>query len=70
MRRPIAFDPLAGYPAGPRIFYECAACGESVRSMPRHDEPWVCKCRNISVDGDAGRVSVRDHAQLRVYEAT
>lgn len=68
MARPIAFDPKAGYPAGPRIRYECGACGAGVPSMPGPDDPWRCTCGNVNVDGDAGRVSVKDHAELSVIE--
>ncbi|MBK9000129.1 MAG: hypothetical protein IPM35_30800 [Myxococcales bacterium] len=68
MARRIAFDPMLGYPAGPRIRYECVACGSAVWSMPDHDDPWRCACGNLTVDGDAGRVSVKDHGLLEIVE--
>ena len=35
--------------------------------MPKHDEPYRCSCRNIVVDADAGRVSVKDDAAIRAF---
>lgn len=61
----MAFDPAAGYPAGASIEYECTRCGATVPSQPANAD--ACSCRNIVVDGDAGRVSVQDHAAMRVY---
>jgi hypothetical protein len=54
-----------GYPAGPDIFYECGICGESVPSQPPDAE--ACSCRNIIVDADAGRVSVKDPSRFKAY---
>ncbi|MBK6517934.1 MAG: hypothetical protein IPG04_28395 [Polyangiaceae bacterium] len=67
MRQYITFDPKKGYPAAPDIAYECTACGGVVSSMPTYDEPWMCTCRNVRVDGDAGRVSVDDHAKMKAF---
>lgn len=66
----IDFDPARGYPAGRDIAYECLACGGTVSSMPSSEEPWTCTCRNVRVDGDAGRVSVDDHARMRAFRTT
>jgi hypothetical protein len=60
------FDAARGYPAGPRIRYECAACGDVLESLPEHAV--ACKCRNVIVDSDAGRVSVKNAAQFSVFE--
>ncbi|NUP11309.1 MAG: hypothetical protein HOW73_35125 [Polyangiaceae bacterium] len=67
MRQYIAFDPKQGYPAAKNIAYECLICGGVVSSMPGNDENWECSCRNIRVDGDAGRVSVRDHDKMKAF---
>jgi hypothetical protein len=56
------------YPAGRRYVYACKRCGVTVESLPTHVEPWSCACRNITVDADAGRCSVRDHAWFEVLE--
>jgi hypothetical protein len=61
-------DFSAGYPAGQLIYYECTLCGTSVPSMPRNAA--ACKCRNIIVDADAGRVAVKDASRMRAYQVT
>ncbi len=61
-------DFSAGYPAGELIYYECALCATSVPSMPRNAA--ACKCRNIIVDADAGRVAVKDASKMRAYQVT
>lgn len=65
-RKYIKFDATKGYPAGERIRYECGICGVTLASMPEYSVP--CKCRNIIVDAEAGRVAVKDLAQFRAYE--
>lgn len=59
---------LSGYPAGNDIFYECGICGDSVPSKPRNAA--ACTCRNIIVDADSGRVSVKDKSKFRAYRET
>lgn len=54
-----------GYPAGTDIRYECAVCGDTLPSMPKHSV--ACKCRNVIVDVDAGRVAVKDSSKFRAY---
>jgi hypothetical protein len=61
-------DFSAGYPAGELIYYECTVCGISVPSMPRNAA--ACKCRNIIIDADAGRVAVKDVSRMRAYQVT
>ncbi|NEX92892.1 hypothetical protein [Caulobacter sp. 17J65-9] len=63
----IYFDiaPFGGYPAGPGVYYECGVCEDFVPSIPRNAA--ACACRNIVVDADAGRVSVKDHARFRAF---
>jgi len=51
------FGATPGFPAGPEIFYECPVCHDVVPSLPLHAE--ACSCRNLIVDVDAGRVSVK-----------
>lgn len=64
-RKYLFLNPLGGYPTGPDIFYECGICGDSVPSMP--DNAAACSCRNIVVDADAGRVSVKDKGKFKAY---
>ena len=61
----IAFDPPEGYPAGRGIFYECCKCGDDLPSAPVGGV--ACSCRNVVVDGDAGRVSVKNDEQLKIF---
>lgn len=68
MTRAISFDPKQGYPAARKYQYECLRCGDVVESMPTYDEDWQCKCKNVKVDPDAGRVSVEDDSKLRILE--
>ena len=63
----IQFDPATGYPAGSSVYYECTECGELLPSLPAYAV--ACKCRNIVVDADAGRVSVRKPEMFRAFES-
>lgn len=56
------------FPAGPDIYYECLVCGENVSSMPKHSI--ACKCRNIIVDVDAGRLAVKNLESFEAYVAS
>lgn len=61
----IQFDPNEGYPASRELFYECLRCGEIVPSLP--PDSAHCKCRNIMIDTDYGRIKIQDHSQTRLY---
>jgi hypothetical protein len=61
----INFDLAKGYPAGDKIQYECVNCGDILLSIPMNS--MACKCRNIIVDVDAGRVTVKDGNKFRTY---
>lgn len=65
IRRYLAFDPKSGYPGGHGIFYECTRCGEVVPSLP--SDSVTCKCQNIFIDTDYGRVAISDERQLKVF---
>ena len=64
-RQYVPFDPKAGYPAGAGMFYECGRCGEVVPSLP--PDSITCRCGNIRIDVDYGRVAVSDDSQLKVF---
>jgi len=66
-RQYVEWDPRKGYPAGPDLFYECGLCGDVIPSLPENAD--ACRCGNVSVDADAGRVSVRDNEKLRIFRA-
>jgi hypothetical protein len=59
------FDPSKGYPAGKTIFYECTNCASEIPSIP--DRSIWCSCRNLSIDVDAGRISVDNESNLRAF---
>lgn len=63
-----AFNPTMGYPADESLFYECLRCGDVVPSKP--DDSAHCKCRNIMVDVDYGRMDVQDATKVRLFKAT
>ena len=64
----VEFDPRQGFPAGKFLFYECGICGDTMPSMP--DRTTACACRNVVIDVDAGRISVKDESKLRLFEET
>ena len=61
----LGFSPSAGYPAGSNLFYECQRCGESVLSRPPNSTH--CKCRNVMIDVDYGRIKIQDPTQVKLY---
>ncbi len=61
----ISFNPAQGYPAGDDLYYECLKCGELIPSFPQDNIS--CKCANISIDKDYGRMTIWDHALARAW---
>ena len=49
----------APVPAGGDIYYLCSLCGDRIESIPIHGA--ACECRNIIVDVDAGRISIKNY---------
>jgi hypothetical protein len=62
----LVFDPRNGYPRGKDIFYECERCGDIIPSQP--EDGIGCTCRNIFIDVDAGRVSVKEATKFSVFK--
>ena len=60
----IPFDPEQGYPAGDALFYECLNCGTVIPSQPT--DSTACRCGNISLDVDYGRLSIKEHKVARL----
>ena len=58
-------NPDHGYPFGALVFYECSQCGTILRSRPRVNAG--CRCGNLFIDLDYGRLSVTDESQLRIF---
>jgi hypothetical protein len=59
------FKICGGYPSGADVFYECEICGASVPSLPAHSTE--CRCGNILLDVDAGRLAVREKDKIKAY---
>jgi hypothetical protein len=59
------FDPASGYPAGENFFYECLKCGEILPSLPK--DSIMCSCKNIAIDVDYGRVSIKDNKLVKLF---
>lgn len=59
------FDSRKGYPATRGLFYECTRCGEVIAALP--DDNVRCKCRNISIDIDYGRINVEDPSHVKLF---
>ena len=59
------FDESTGYPAGSNLFYECLRCGDVIPSLP--NESSHCKCRNVMIDVDYGRVKVQDKSKAKLF---
>lgn len=66
MRR-VPFDPKSGYPVGPRFSYRCMSCSETVPSQPT--ESMGCKCGNVFIDVDYGRISVKRDDDVELLES-
>lgn len=64
-RKYIESDLMLGYPSGSFVFYECVKCGDILPGLP--DRGIGCSCRNIFIDVDAGRVSVKYSPLLRMF---
>ena len=62
------FDPSAGYPAGSGMFYECLRCGGIVPSLPK--ESTHCKCRNIMIDAEYGRITIQAQPLVRLFSVS
>jgi len=56
---------LGSRPSGPNLFYECVLCGKEIPSLPADNIQ--CECRNISVDVDAGRLSIRHYDSVKLF---
>jgi hypothetical protein len=46
-------------PVGNSISYKCTICNEEIKSLPINADR--CTCRNIWIDTDAGRISIKDY---------
>ncbi len=58
------FDQNESNPIGPGIYYECKVCGARLDSSAPH--ALACKCYNLILDIDAGRISAKDASKVQV----
>lgn len=64
--KPVWFDPQKGYPVGPKLFYRCKICSKVIPSQP--SECIGCECRNIFIDVDYARISVKRNNDIELLE--
>ena len=64
-RKYIKFNPVFGYPVDHNLFYECLICGDIISSIPL--ENWYCKCRNIMIDIDYGRIDIQEASKIKLF---
>jgi len=62
----VDFDQTIGYPGSKSLYFECGLCGDYIPSQPK--ESVSCKCMNILIDVDAGRVSVKKEKLIKVFK--
>jgi hypothetical protein len=51
------------YPFQEGYYYECLRCGDVIPAKPERN--LGCKCGNIFIDKDYGRISIDDKKQVR-----
>lgn len=61
-----SFDPRKARPSRVGLFYECTICGDVIPSKP--SDSLGCKCGNIFIDIDAGRLAIKDQDAVRLFE--
>ena len=64
-RQYLTFNPAVGYPAAKDLFYECLSCGDVIPSLP--DDSTQCKCKNIMIDIDYGRIKIQNPALIKLF---
>lgn len=55
-----------GYPSGKDVFYECEICYDIIPSAP--SKITECKCKNIIIDPDFGRIIIREESKIKVFK--
>lgn len=63
-RKYICFDESKGFPAGPKLYYMCLICGETLPSIAA--DATYCDCRNVMFD--IGRIKIQDISKVRLFE--
>jgi hypothetical protein len=65
IRVEVELDHTAGYPAAGDLVYQCLRCGVEVPSFPTSNTR--CRCGNLSIDVDGGRLSVDHPSELKLF---
>jgi len=63
----IDFDESKVYPTGEGLYYECKLCGSHVSTV-NIKEAGFCNCRNLHVDVDYCRVSVKSPNSVKLIK--
>lgn len=63
----IDYDESKGYPTGEGLYYECKRCGSRVSTVNIR-EAGFCKCRNLHIDVDYCRVSIKSPGSVRLLD--
>ena len=58
----IEIDSNSPTSVGGTIYYECTLCNERIFSLPRN--AGSCGCKNIRIDSDAGRISIKNYENI------
>ena len=58
-------DLTNGYPVGENIKYRCNICEDEFFSLQKNAV--ACKCRNLIIDADSGRISVKNINQVVAF---
>jgi len=62
----ITFNPDLGWPSGFDLYYECLRCNDIIKSTPSNNTN--CKCGNIFIDVDSGRLSINRKFKIRLFK--
>lgn len=54
----------SGYPSSPDLYFECTRCGDEIPTAPPDNA--YCQCRNVIVDVEAGRVSIKSPSEVKL----
>jgi hypothetical protein len=66
MKNYLSFVPKGTLPTGPNVFLECLQCGEIIPlSLEKNTR---CKCQNIRLDAQAGRIAIRDWSAIKLFQ--
>jgi hypothetical protein len=60
------YHPNRAGPRGEDIYYGCLICGAVLPSDAEHAVN--CKCYNLGIDVDAGRLAIQDSSQVVIIE--